>query len=210
MKQYETQKVAKRHKKKIKSKNSIIDAYIKPIIFLIAMIMILGISSIFIIKAKNRLLPEINGHVKKYEDLISLYAKQYDMEEYIPLVMAVMMQESKGKGSDVMQCSACMYNKRYPDGITDPEYSIEVGILYLKHCLETAGCQDALDMDRISLALQGYNYGSGFIKWAIEQDGGYTKENARQFSEDMKNAHQSTVYGDPLYVQHVLQYYDVD
>lgn len=30
------------------------------------------------------------------------------------------------------------------------------------------------DLDRIKLALQGYNYGSAYIDWAMERDGGYT------------------------------------
>lgn len=40
-----------------------------------------------------------------------------------------MMQESGGKGNDPMQASESGYNTKYPrvpNGITDPEYSIEV------------------------------------------------------------------------------------
>ena len=64
-------------------------------------------------------------------------------------------------------------------------------------------------MDAIKLALQGYNYGAGYIDWALERDGKYTKENAEVFSEMMKDSEQIEVYGDTNYVTHVLRYYRV-
>ena len=53
---------------------------------------------------------------------------QYGMQEYVELVKAVMMQESGGQGNNPMQSSQGSFNTKYPqkpDGITDPEYSIE-------------------------------------------------------------------------------------
>ena len=47
------------------------------------------------------------------------------------LIKAIMMQESRGLGSDPMQCSESSYYTRYPrtpGGITEPEYSIDVGV----------------------------------------------------------------------------------
>ena len=41
---------------------------------------------------------------------------------------------SGGKGNDPMQASECPHNTKYPqklNGITDPDYSIQVGIHYL-------------------------------------------------------------------------------
>ena len=40
-------------------------------------------------------------------------------------------------------------------------------------------------MEKIRLALQGYNYGPGYISWAVSHYGGYSKDNAAEFS-DMK------------------------
>ena len=85
------------------------------------------------------------------------------------LIKAVMMQESGGQGSDPMQASECGYNTRYPNtpnGITDPEYSIDVGIQNLAACLREASVESPVDMNHIKLALQGYNYGNGYISWA--------------------------------------------
>jgi len=152
----------------------------------------------------------LSREVLGYVPVIEQYASVYDMEAYIPLVEAVMMQESAGQGSDPMQASACVYNKKYstaPGGIQDPEYSVEAGIQYLKHCLTLAGCQGAGDIERISLALQGYNYGSGYITWVQENGEGYSEENALAFSVMMQERHGTSAYGDTAYVAHVLRYY---
>lgn len=69
--------------------------------------------------------------------MIEKYAKQYEMKDYVPIIQAVMMQESGGKGTDHMQSSECPYNTKYPNkpnAIQEPEYSIEVGIHYLSEC----------------------------------------------------------------------------
>lgn len=78
------------------------------------------------------------------------------MLEYVTLIQAVMMQESGGHGLDPMQSSEGPYNKKYPhvpNGITDPEDSIEAGIQELKSCLDQAGVTSPMDLDKISLAL---------------------------------------------------------
>ena len=120
------------------------------------------------------------------------------------------MQESGGQGTDPMQASECGYNTRYPNtpnGITDPEYSIDVGIQNLAACLREAGVESPVDMNNIKLALQGYNYGNGYISWAKENYGGYTYANAVEFSEMMAERNGWSSYGDKEYVSHVLRYY---
>lgn len=141
-------------------------------------------------------------------------AAKYGMSQYVELILAVMMQESGGRGTDVMQASESGYNQKYshsPGSITDPEYSIECGIQALKHVLTKAGCTGPTDLDRIKLALQGYNYGSGYIDWAMARDGGYTKENTIAYSDMMcaRPGWHYSVYGDKEYVDHVLRYYIV-
>lgn len=158
----------------------------------------------------NTSLMPLNEEVIAYEGTIRKYAKQYNIDDYVPLLQAMMMQESGGKGSDPMQSSECEYNKKYPkipNGITDAEYSIDCGVHYFSDCLSLANVKSISDIKNISLALQGYNYGKGYIRWAIEYFNGYTKANAKVFSDQKKAELQSHVYGDPDYVSHVLQYY---
>lgn len=152
----------------------------------------------------------VSAEVEAYEPLIRQYARQYGIEEYVELIKAVMMQESGGRGTDPMQASECGYNTRYPNtpnGITDPEYSIDVGIQNLAACLREAGVESPVDMNNIKLALQGYNYGNGYISWAKENYGGYTYANAVEFSTMMAERNGWSGYGDTEYVSHVLRYY---
>ena len=152
----------------------------------------------------------VSAEVEAYEPLIRQYARQYGIEEYVELIKAVMMQESGGQGTDPMQASECGYNTRYPNtpnGITDPEYSIDVGIQNLAACLQEAGVESPVDMNNIKLALQGYNYGNGYISWAKENYGGYTYANAVEFSTMMAERNGWSSYGDKEYVSHVLRYY---
>ena len=152
----------------------------------------------------------VSAEVEAYEPLIRQYARQHGIEEYVELIKAVMMQESGGQGTDPMQASECGYNTRYPNtpnGITDPEYSIDVGIQNLAACLREAGVESPVDMNNIKLALQGYNYGNGYISWAKENYGGYTYASAVEFSTMMAERNGWSGYGDTEYVSHVLRYY---
>ena len=154
----------------------------------------------------------VSDEVLRYRATVERIATKYGMTPYVELILAVMMQESGGRGLDVMQAAEGGFNKKYPhvpNGITDPEYSIECGIQELKYALDKAGCTGPTDLDRIKLALQGYNYGSGYIDWAMERDSGYTKANAIAYS-DMMCARPNwpySRYGDKEYVDHVLRYY---
>lgn len=70
----------------------------------------------------------VSAEVEAYEPLIRKYANQYGIGKYVELIKAVMMQESGGRGLDPMQSSEGGFNTRYPrepNGITDPEYSIQ-------------------------------------------------------------------------------------
>lgn len=152
----------------------------------------------------------VSEEVKAYEPFIQKYAKEHGIPDYMLLIEAVMMQESGGRGTDPMQCSECGFNTRYPHApgsITDPEYSINVGIQNLADCLQIAQCESPVDMDAVKLALQGYNYGQGYITWAMRKYGEYSKGNAIEFSLKTAEQYGWSSYGDMDYVPHVLRYY---
>ena len=152
----------------------------------------------------------LSQEVLSYTATIQKYANQYGIPEYVSVIQAIMMQESGGRGTDPMQSSECPYNTRYsnsPNAIQDADYSIQVGIQYYADCLREAGCTSPQDMDKLKLSLQGYNYGNGYITWAIQKYGGYSAENAMQFSNEQAASHGWSAYGDPEYVPHVLRYY---
>lgn len=141
---------------------------------------------------------------------IQAACEKYSISEYAPLVAAVMMQESGGniewvKG-DVMQCAESM---GYPAGTPVPvDESIDHGTGLIANLLTQVGCQSPTDLNAISLALQSYNFGPGFISWAQER-GGYSKQNAIDFAAYMAAQMGWSDYGDSEYVDHVLRYYEI-
>lgn len=152
----------------------------------------------------------LSQEVLQYTPMIQKYCEQYEIPQFVNAVQAIMMQESGGKGNDPMQCSECPFNEEYPNtpnGITNPEYSIEVGVKYFAECLKRAKCTNPFDTDTLSLAFQGYNYGNEYTDWAISNFGGYTQANALMYSQQMQAKLGTSGYGDPEYVPHVMQYY---
>ena len=153
---------------------------------------------------------QVSAEVEAYDPLIRQYAKQYGIPEYVELIKAVMMQESGGRGLDPMQAAEGSFNTKYPhepNGIKDPEYSIQCGVQELKAALTSAEVESPIDMEHIKLALQGYNFGNGYISWAKTNYGGYSYANAVEFSTMQASRLGWSSYGDTQYVAHVLRYY---
>lgn len=141
---------------------------------------------------------QVSAEVLRYEPLIQKYAEEYGVGEYVRLIMALIQQESGGRHLDVMQSSESI---GLPHGaITDPEYSIQIGVKYFAEVIKQA-------KGDINLSLQAYNFGNGFIEYALER-GGYSKKVSIQFSQMMADKMGWSRYGDVNYVEHVLRYYD--
>lgn len=152
----------------------------------------------------------LSAEVLAHTPAIQKYASEFGIPEYVSAIQAIMMQESGGRGTDPMQASECPYNTQYPNtpgAIQDADYSIKVGIQYYAECVRESGCENPQDMDRLKLSWQGYNYGNGYISWALEKFGGYSEANALQFSKEQAAAHGWSSYGDTEYVPHVMRYY---
>lgn len=183
------------------------------LIMIVPLIMLAGIAVALFGSGEGRsTYVPVSAEVEAYRPLIRLYAAQHGIPEFEDLIAAVMMQESGGQGTDPMQCSESGYNTRYPhapNSITDPEYSIDVGVHTLADVLNMAGVESPIDLDHISLALQGYNFGPGYISWALANYGGYSELNAIEFSDMMAAQYGWAGYGDKAYVSHVLRYYPV-
>ncbi len=154
----------------------------------------------------------VSPEVAQYREAISNELAKYDMGEHTELLLALMMQESGGKGNDPMQASE---SKCGSIGcITNPSESIQYGVKHFVSVFERAGKD-------IKLTLQSYNFGSGFIDYVLANGGSYTKELAISFSQlqYQKLAHtgiykchrpsaieHNACYGDIEYVDAVLKY----
>ena len=174
------------------------------------LVIILGVIGGIAAFSDNSSAEPLSQEVLAYTATIQKYASQYGIPEYVASIQAIMMQESGGRGTDPMQASECPYNTRYPNSpgaIQDPEYSIQVGVQYYADCVNQAGCESPADMGKLQLSWQGYNYGNGYIGWALTNYGGYSLENALEFSQQQAAAHGWSGYGDPEYVPHVQRYY---
>lgn len=177
---------------------------------LVVLIFIVGIIGGAAFLGNSQSSEALSAEVLAHTPAIQKYASEFGIPEYVPAIQAIMMQESGGRGTDPMQASECPYNTQYPNtpgAIQDADYSIKVGIQYYADCVREAGCESPQDMDKLKLSWQGYNYGNGYISWALEKFGGYSEANALQFSQEQAAAHGWSGYGDPEYVPHVMRYY---
>ena len=154
----------------------------------------------------------VNSEVLQYTDTVAAYCEEYGIGEYATLMMAIMQQESSGHGTDIFQCSESPFNTAYsndPNSITDTDYSIQVGVETFAYCLELANCKGLSDTDALKIAIQEYNYGNNYAEWALANYGGYSEENAFEFSLMKQYELGWSSYGDPEYVQHVLRYIEL-
>ena len=167
---------------------------------------------------------QINASCEAYRDEVSTEAAQYGMSDYVDLILAVMMQESSGQGTDVMQSSEGAYNTQYPhtpNGITDVDYSIACGIQELKYSMTKADVTGPNDIANIKLALQGYNFGADVYFNYLEKNGitSWSEESSKAFAEiasgETERSKEDPLYdtagpwdyGDQYYPEHVLRYY---
>jgi hypothetical protein len=155
---------------------------------------------------------ELSPAVLQYRDDLLRELKKQNKAEYIDILLALMMQESGGQGNDPMQASESKCGRI--GCITSPQESIRYGVIHFIKVLEMA-------KGDIELTLQSYNFGSGFITYALSNGGKYTYDLAVSFSQMMYQKLQHTgiykchrpeaialnaCYGDILYVQAVMRY----
>ena len=85
--------------------------------------------------------------------------KNYHMENYENLIKAIILTESKGKGTDLMQSSESLHGEA--EIIDNPADSIDQGVKYLAEMIVEAkkqGCD-------LWTAVQAYNFGKDYIAY---------------------------------------------
>ncbi|HAM80813.1 lysozyme family protein [Ornithinibacillus bavariensis] len=158
--------------------------------------------------------PIVHHAVLTYKPTVEKYAKVYDVEDYVDIILAMMMQESGGRGNDPMQSSESYCGSI--GCIQDPELSIKQGVYYFSETLKEANYD-------LKLAIQSYNFGKGFIQYVKDTGEQFNQEVAIEFSRKMyQNAKDPSIYsclrkeakqynacyGDIYYVQSVMRYAD--
>ncbi|GGH76909.1 hypothetical protein JOD43_001232 [Pullulanibacillus pueri] len=149
--------------------------------------------------------------VEKFQPLLNKDLKKYDLQSYTPVLMALMQQESKGKGGDPMQASESAGLK--PNTIKDPKQSVAQGVKYFSRILKY-GEEKHVDFQTI---IQSYNMGVGYINFIAKHGKKHTEALAKQFSMeqvkknpklyncggDKNNFRYPYCYGDFTYVSKV-------
>ena len=166
----------------------------------------------------------ISADVERYREKILREAKKYNYGDYIDLYLAVVMQESGGKGTDIFQCSESLGKKV---GTLSVDASIKQGVKYLSGMMKRAKIRKVDDIARIKIALQAYNMSGGYItyitnnvrrnaygvamskvKWTQANVLAYQKLKANgKKREDNIDTLGPYAYGDAYYTEHVLRYY---
>src|SRR5699024_3315675 len=95
---------------------------------------------------------------------------------HVDTLLAMMMQESGGRGEDPMQSSESYCGEI--GCIDNPEKSIDQGVKYFAESLEAANGD-------VRLAVQSYNFGKGFSNYVREQETTSSQEITIEFSQDM-------------------------
>ncbi len=159
--------------------------------------------------------PFLTKKVMEYKPLVETEARKNEVENHVPVILGMMMQESGGRGSDPMQSSESLCGEI--GCIEDPSESIAQGVLYFSKALKAAE-------NDVYLAVQSYNFGLGFIDYVKANGGRYTQEIAIDFSQKMYKAAEDksiytclreeakefdACYGDIYYVRDVMAYKDI-
>lgn len=112
-------------------------------------------------------IPSLNipPQVEKYRSVVEMECNKNGIPELVDVILALITQESYGELADIMQSSE---SQGLPPGtITDPNLSIQVGVKYVAGVYMEA--KEKATKNLIETTLQGYNFGKGFVNWAIKE-----------------------------------------
>lgn len=119
----------------------------------------------------------VSAEVLAHKPMVEKYAKEYGVEEYVNILLAIIQVESGGTAEDVMQSSESL---GLPPNSLSTEESIKQGVKYFSELLASS---ERLGVDLESV-IQSYNYGGGFLGYVANRGNKYTFELAQSFSKE--------------------------
>ncbi|WP_434282653.1 lysozyme family protein [Clostridium botulinum] len=135
----------------------------------------------------------VSAEVLAHKPMLEKYAREYGIEDYINVLLAIIQVESGGILEDVMQSSESM---GLPPNTLSTEESIKQGCKYFASLLKSAkekGCD-------LNTVIQSYNYGGGFLDYVAKRGKKYTFQLAESFSKTQSDGVKVT-YSNPIAVQ---------
>lgn len=154
------------------------------LIFISAFVLLLGGSG-------NTGTANVSEDVLKWRPVVAEYAEKYEISEYVDVILAIIQVESGGTAADVMQSSESLGLP--PGSITDPNYSIEVGVSHFAEVIQSAR---KMELD-FWTPVQSYNYGSGFNNYVSKNGKTYSFELATSFAQEQSGGTKVT-YSNPV------------
>ena len=132
----------------------------------------------------------VSAEVLAHKPMVEKYAKEYGVEEYVNILLAIIQVESGGTAEDVMQSSESL---GLPPNSLSTEESIKQGVKYFSELLASS---ERLSVDLESV-IQSYNYGGGFLGYVAKRGNKYTFELAQSFSKEYSGG-EKVSYPNPI------------
>ncbi|MEN2188241.1 bifunctional lysozyme/C40 family peptidase [Streptococcus pneumoniae] len=132
----------------------------------------------------------VSAEVLAHKPMVEKVAKEYGVEEYVNILLAIIQVESGGTAEDVMQSSESL---GLPPNSLSTEESIKQGVKYFSELLASS---ERLSVDLESV-IQSYNYGGGFLGYVANRGNKYTFELAQSFSKEYSGG-EKVSYPNPI------------
>ena len=160
----------------------------------------------------------VSAEVLAHKPMVEKYAKEYGVEEYVNILLAIIQVESGGTAEDVMQSSESL---GLPPNSLSTEESIKQGCKYFASLLSS--CK-AKGMNDINVVIQSYNYGGGYADYVAKNGKKHSFNLAENFAKNKSGGAKVTYtnpiavsknggwrynYGNMFYVELVNQYLTV-
>lgn len=157
----------------------------------------------------------VSTEVLVHQPMVEKYAKEYGIEEYVNVLLAIIQVESGGTAKDIMQSSESL---GLPPNSLNTEDSIKQGVKYFSELFKNSELL-GVDLDSV---IQSYNYGGGFLEYVAKHGKKYTFELAQNFSKEHSDGEKVSYpnqiavpinggwrynYGNMFYLQMVKQYF---
>ncbi|CAG5705005.1 TPA: bifunctional lysozyme/C40 family peptidase [Streptococcus pneumoniae] len=133
---------------------------------------------------------DVSAEVLAHKPMVEKVAKEYGIEEYVNILLAIIQVESGGTAEDVMQSSESL---GLPPNSLSTEESIKQGVKYFSELLASS---ERLGVDLESV-IQSYNYGGGFLGYVANRGNKYTFELAQSFSKEYSGG-EKVSYPNPI------------
>lgn len=124
---------------------------------------------------------DLSADVLALKSIVEKEAQAAEISSEVPFLLAIMMVESGGRGSDPMQSSES--GGMPPNSISSVEWSIGQGVKHYKTTLELAK-RYGLENDKKAI-VQAYNFGSSYVSWLGNGNKKHSVDEAETYSRNV-------------------------